>query len=64
MSEDYSSQRDNSRDEITPMRPGEAPQRAPSPSRRKIPSLFWPIALIGFGVLLLLSNMGLIPATG
>lgn len=66
MSEDYSSQRDKSRDEITPMRSGEAPsrQRAPSSSRRKIPSLFWPIALIGFGVLLLLSNMGLIPATG
>jgi hypothetical protein len=27
-------------------------------------SLFWPIALIGFGVLLLLSNLGYIPSTG
>ncbi|MBN1249555.1 MAG: hypothetical protein JXC32_17975 [Anaerolineae bacterium] len=54
-----------------PVRPGDYQRRqseAPStrrsaPSRRGSPSLFWPIALIGLGVLLLLSNMGLIPAT-
>ncbi len=34
--------------------------RRPRPRR----SLFWPIALITFGALLLLSNMGLIPSTG
>lgn len=32
------------------------------PYRRR--SFFWPIVLIGFGVLLLLSNLGLVPATG
>lgn len=33
-----------------------------APAHRR--SLFWPIALITFGVLLLLSNLGVIPATG
>lgn len=37
--------------------------RAPQ-YRRRPRSLFWPIALIGFGVLLLLSNLGLFPDTG
>ncbi len=33
-------------------------------ARRARHSFFWPIALIAFGALLLLSNLGLIPATG
>lgn len=37
--------------------------RAPQ-YRRRPRSLFWPIALIGFGVVLLLSNMGLFPQAG
>jgi hypothetical protein len=44
---------------------GQPPTRPTSPaasSRRR--SLFWPIALIAFGGLLLLSNLGVIPATG
>lgn len=40
-----------------------SPPRPPRPHRHA-PSLFWPMALIGLGVVLLLSNMGLIPATG
>jgi hypothetical protein len=36
--------------------------RVPRPQGRR--SLFWPVALITFGILLLLSNMGIIPATG
>ena len=60
-------QRDNN---VQPIRPGDTPPAArPSSSRpvdprRRAPSLFWPVALIGIGALLLLSNMGLIPATG
>ncbi len=69
MSEELESdvQRDNS---VQPIRPGDAPSSThPSSSRpvaprRHTPSFFWPIALIGIGALLLLSNMGLIPATG
>ncbi len=38
------------------------PPARPAPPRRR--SLFWPIALIAFGVLLLLSNLGIVPATG
>ena len=39
--------------------------QAPEPIRPQgRRSLFWPIALITFGILLLLSNMGMIPATG
>jgi len=55
---------------VPPIRPGETPPSArPSSNRpgaphRHAPSFFWPIALIGMGTLLLLSNMGLIPATG
>ena len=47
------------------------PQLFPNHEHRRTPpvgrrprSLFWPIALIGFGVLLLLSNRGLFPDTG
>ena len=40
------------------------PGPRPSVPRRRAPSFFWPIALIGIGALLLLSNMRLIPATG
>ncbi|MCD6285014.1 MAG: hypothetical protein J7M39_03755 [Anaerolineae bacterium] len=60
-------QRDKS---AQPIRPGDTPPAARTSNnrafvpRRRAPSLFWPIALIGIGVLLLLSNMGLIPATG
>ncbi len=60
-------QRDNN---AQPIRPGDTPPGArpasirPGAPRRRAPSLFWPIALIGIGTLLLLSNMGLIPATG
>lgn len=46
-----------------PIRPAPLPQ-APAPAQRTRRSFFWPIALIGFGVVLLLSNMELIPATG
>jgi hypothetical protein len=39
--------------------------QAPGPGRPQgRRSLFWPIALITFGVLLMLSNLGLIPSTG
>lgn len=54
---EFDTPRENS---VPPIRPSGPPQ-AP---RRHAPSFFWPIALIGMGVLLLLSNMGLIPATG
>jgi len=60
-------QRDNS---VPPIRAGDTPPGArpssnrPVGPRRHAPSFFWPIALIGIGALLLLSNMGLIPATG
>lgn len=42
------------------------PLSPPSPPRpqHRPRSVFWPIILIGAGVLLLLSNMGLFPATG
>lgn len=45
-----------------PFTEGERP-RAPQhqPERR---SFFWPVALIGFGVLLLLSNLGIFPESG
>jgi hypothetical protein len=39
----------------------QAPDSVRTQGRR---SLFWPIALITFGVLVLLSNLGMIPATG
>jgi len=60
-------QRENS---VPPIRPGDTPpgvrpsRNYPVAPRRHTPSFFWPIALIGMGALLLLSNMGLIPATG
>jgi hypothetical protein len=48
-----------------PILPGDSPPINRRPRyQKRAPSLFWPIALIGFGVLLLLSNLGLIPATG
>lgn len=47
------------------IRPGaEIPSPYPGTHRRPRRSFFWPIALIGFGVLLLLANLGLIPSTG
>jgi hypothetical protein len=46
-----------------PIRP-QASGGTSAPAHQQRRSFFWPIALIGFGVLLLLSNMGLIPATG
>jgi len=64
---EFDHQRENS---VPPIRPGDTPPAArPSSNRtvaprRHAPSFFWPIALIGIGALLLLSNMGLIPATG
>lgn len=72
MSERPASQRGDDDRQATPIHPGDGQPGAPrtqtetrgTPSRRRTPSLFWPIALIGLGVLLLLSNMGLIPATG
>ncbi len=36
---------------------------APLPSQRRGPGLFWPVILIGAGVLLLLTNLGVLPAT-
>jgi hypothetical protein len=42
----------------------QAMQPSPAHPRYRRHSLFWPIALIGFGVLLLLSNLGYFPATG
>jgi hypothetical protein len=37
-------------------------QNQPLPSPRRAPGLFWPIILIGLGVILLLSNLGRLPA--
>lgn len=55
--------RDRERDQnFEPIRP-QASGGTSAPSHRRR-SFFWPIALIGFGALLLLSNMGLLPATG
>ncbi len=39
------------------------PQSERNPKPKSGRSFFWPIVLIGFGVILLLSNMGLFPAT-
>lgn len=52
--------RDQAFEPIRPQQSGGSP--ASHYHRRR--SFFWPIALIGFGALLLLSNMGLIPSTG
>ncbi len=41
--------------------PTETRHRTP---RHQRPSLFWPIVLVGAGILLLLSNLGLFPASG
>jgi hypothetical protein len=37
-------------------------QSQPLPAPRRAPGLFWPIILIGLGVILLLSNLGRLPA--
>jgi len=37
-------------------------QNQPLPAPRRAPGLFWPIILIGLGVILLLSNLGRLPA--
>ena len=66
MSERSDSQRRDHYPGDEPIRPRDQPpaHADAGPARRRSHSLFWPIALIGAGVLLLLSNMGLIPATG
>ncbi len=48
---------------VEPILPGQGapPRRARPPKYRHQPSLFWPIILITAGVLLLLSNLGLLP---
>ena len=37
-------------------------QNQSSPAPRRAPGLFWPVILIGLGVILLLSNLGRLPA--
>lgn len=65
MTERSSPHHTNNNSRAEPILPGDGPPINRRPSyHKRAPSLFWPIALIGFGVLLLLSNLGLIPATG
>jgi len=44
-----------------PDEPPRSPRDARRPQRRRPPSLFWPIVLIGAGVVLLLANLGYLP---